>query len=69
LKRYKYNINQGGFEKINDSFEFFDTLDMSQWVIESERFKSHKYQLFAVLVHRGELIHHGHYYCFIRTSN
>ena len=27
---------------------------------------SFRYNLFAVLVHRGEVINHGHYYCFVK---
>lgn len=27
-----------------------------------------EYRLFGVMVHRGELIHHGHYYCFLRHN-
>ena len=26
------------------------------------------YRLYSVLVHRGELIHHGHYYCFLEEN-
>lgn len=64
LKRYRYDCNTGGFQKINDRFKFGETLDFSPWM--DEGVEPHPYKLLGVLVHRGEIIHNGHYYCFIK---
>jgi ubiquitin C-terminal hydrolase len=63
LKRYRYNGI--AFQKINDRFEFSEHIDLAPY---STPQPNTKYTLYSVLVHTGELIHHGHYYCFINAD-
>ncbi|CAD8118725.1 unnamed protein product [Paramecium sonneborni] len=63
LKRYQFDGQC--FKKIHDYFSYDYEINFKQYLIDQvDEF----YQLFAVLVHRGEAINHGHYYCYIRPT-
>ncbi|CAD8197044.1 unnamed protein product [Paramecium octaurelia] len=63
LKRYQFDGQ--GFTKIHDYFQYDDEINFKQYLINQV---DEIYQLYAVLVHRGEAINHGHYYCYIRPT-
>jgi len=67
LKRFEYNPKKESMVKINDYFEFPETLDLSSYMCEST--KNHNmfnlYTLHSIVVHKGSA-NSGHYYCFIR---
>ncbi|CAD8100630.1 unnamed protein product [Paramecium sonneborni] len=61
LKRYQFDGQ--GFTKNHDSFQYDNLINFKNYLIdEQDKF----YELYAVLVHRGEAINHGHYYCYIK---
>ncbi|CAD8115652.1 unnamed protein product [Paramecium primaurelia] len=61
LKRYQFDGQ--GFTKIHDSFQYDNVINFKDYLIDEE---DKYYELYAVLVHRGEAINHGHYYCYIK---
>ncbi|CAD8178589.1 unnamed protein product [Paramecium octaurelia] len=61
LKRYQFDGQ--GFTKIHDSFQYDNIINFKDYLIDKE---DKFYELYAVLVHRGEAINHGHYYCYIK---
>ncbi|CAD8092311.1 unnamed protein product [Paramecium primaurelia] len=61
LKRYQFDGQ--GFTKIHDYFQYDNEINFKNYQINQI---DEIYQLYAVLVHRGEAINHGHYYCYIR---
>lgn len=68
LKRFEYNMYLDSFEKVNDCFEFYDTLNMSKYMLNDSNANllDNEYCLHAVVVHSGNL-NYGHYYCFIKS--
>lgn len=65
LKRFEYDFARDSMNKISDSCEFYDELDLSRYVDPGYK-KSTQYKLFSVLVHSGASASSGHYYSFIR---
>ncbi|KAK4940980.1 hypothetical protein LTR10_019024 [Elasticomyces elasticus] len=70
LKRFDYDIMTGMRAKINDEFQFPDTLDMAPYTLarlsdEAESGEPDYFQLTGVIVHSGTA-DSGHYYSFIR---
>eukprot|EP00300_Choanocystis_sp_HF-7_P014310 c18644_g1_i1.p1 GENE.c18644_g1_i1~~c18644_g1_i1.p1 ORF type:complete len:1059 (-),score=262.17 c18644_g1_i1:55-3231(-) len=64
LMRYEYDPETDTQVKINDRFEFEETIDMSPFCHEGEG-QDHHYSLFSVMVHSGD-VSGGHYYAFIK---
>jgi ubiquitin carboxyl-terminal hydrolase 7 len=60
LKRFEYDITRLSLAKVDDRFEFEDTLDMRPFLEPGVTAPCTDYQLFAVLVHSGTAIG-GHY--------
>jgi ubiquitin carboxyl-terminal hydrolase 7 len=52
--------------KINDSFEFFETIDLSKYM-KNGKDDDNSYTLHSVVVHQGSA-NSGHYYAFIRPK-
>lgn len=72
LKRFEYNIRKDYFEKINDRFEFYETLNMRKYLncsgAENSSSEDHEYELHSIVVHSGS-INNGHYYCYIKSNH
>ena len=66
LKRFEYDPLRDANVKINDRFEFDETIDLAPYMEESTGVPE-IYQLHSVLVHSGD-VHGGHYYAFIRPD-
>ena len=79
LKRFEYDYQKDAMVKINDAYEFYDTLDLDRprkddtegppayLSASADKSTSNKYKLLAVLVHSGG-VHGGHYFAFIRPD-
>jgi len=68
LKRFEYDIERDAMVKINDRFEFPDTVDLSRYLSDdADRSIKYVYRLHSVLVHSGDL-HGGHYCAFIQPK-
>ncbi|EXJ89268.1 hypothetical protein A1O3_02334 [Capronia epimyces CBS 606.96] len=70
LKRFDYDIMNGTRAKINDEFQFPDTLDIAPYTLarlsdDEEPGEPDYFQLTGVIVHSGTA-DSGHYYSFIR---
>ncbi|KAK5275155.1 hypothetical protein LTR40_013539, partial [Exophiala xenobiotica] len=70
LKRFDYDIMTGMRTKVNDEFQFPDTLDIAPYTLarlsdESASDEPDYFQLTGVIVHSGTA-DSGHYYSFIR---
>jgi ubiquitin C-terminal hydrolase len=64
LKRFEYNPKVGSMEKVNDHFEFYETIDLTKY-LNNDSSSSNKYKLLSVVVHKGN-IYGGHYYAYTR---
>jgi ubiquitin carboxyl-terminal hydrolase 7 len=68
LKRFEYDFAREQMMKINDRFEFPETLDATPYLDkEADQSEPYIYKLHGVLVHAGEL-HAGHYYAFLKPE-
>ncbi|KAI1262195.1 cysteine proteinase [Xylariaceae sp. FL1019] len=68
LKRFEYDIQRDTMMKINDRFEFPDTLDVEPYLEKgADRSEPWIYKLHGVLVHSGDL-NAGHYYAFLKPN-
>lgn len=70
LKRFEYDFNYDQLIKINDRYEFPESIDLSPYLdpeISSSNADSYIYDLHGVLVHTGD-ISTGHYYTMIKPS-
>ena len=70
LKRFDYDIMTGMRTKVNDEFQFPDTLDMAPYTLarlsdDTQTGEPDYFQLVGVIVHSGTA-DSGHYYSFIR---
>lgn len=70
MMRFGYDWQTDTTRKINDRFEFPETLDMSEY-LDPDAPKDNSppplFRLHSVLVHSGD-VHGGHYYAFIRPT-
>lgn len=73
LKRFNIDFEAGeGYYKINDYFEFPESIDMGPFIDEEERGgetggDEGVYDLYSVIVHRGDH-NEGHFYAYIRIG-
>lgn len=70
LRRFMFDITSiQGMTKINDRFEFPETIDLTEYLSDDspQKKESNVYDLYGVLVHSGGFSG-GHYYAFLRTS-
>jgi ubiquitin C-terminal hydrolase len=68
LRRFEFNSPTNAMTKINSTFLFPVTLDLSKYLWDNNEHEgSTMYELFGVLVHSGNGAT-GHYYAFLRTS-
>ncbi|KAI0908993.1 cysteine proteinase [Ustulina deusta] len=68
LKRFEYDIQRDTMMKINDRFEFPDTVDLAPYLEkDADRSEPWIYKLHGVLVHSGDL-NAGHYYAFLKPN-
>jgi ubiquitin carboxyl-terminal hydrolase 7 len=66
LKRFEYDVVKDGQAKLNDRYAFPTTLNLDKYLTpDAPRAAPNVYQLFGVLVHKGELAR-GHYYAFFK---
>lgn len=70
LKRFEYDFNYDQLIKVNDRYEFPDSIDLAPYM-DSEALEKNPgpkiYKLHGVLVHTGD-ISTGHYYTLIKPS-
>ena len=66
LKRFEYDPLRDANVKINDRFEFDETIDLAPYM-EKNPGRPEIYLLHSVLVHSGD-VHGGHYYAYIRPD-
>ncbi|KAF9689668.1 hypothetical protein SADUNF_Sadunf01G0116100 [Salix dunnii] len=67
LKRFK--IDGTSVEKIGKHVQFPLELDLKPYTNDNEdNDEGFKYQLYAVVVHKGYSLMSGHYFCYIRSS-
>jgi ubiquitin carboxyl-terminal hydrolase 7 len=66
LMRFQYDPQTDSNIKINDKYEFYENIDLSDFLEKPEKTPS-KYTLHAVLVHSGDN-HGGHYVVFINPK-
>jgi ubiquitin carboxyl-terminal hydrolase 7 len=64
--RFQYDPNTDSNIKINDKYEFFETIELDNFLEKAESTPA-KYLLHAVLVHSGDN-HGGHYVVFINPK-
>lgn len=71
LKRFEYDFNYDQMIKVNDKYEFPESIDLSPYLDQSEdnpsKAQSCIYNLHGVLVHAGD-ISTGHYYTLIKPG-
>ena len=69
LRRFMFDTKQNKMIKINDRFEFPETIDLTDFLANDspDKGRSNVYDLYGVLVHDG-LGYSGHYYAHLRTS-
>ena len=72
LKRFEYNSKKDIMVKINDYFEYYNEIELSNYV-DAEMLKINKkenflYELHSVIVHQGNA-NSGHYFAYIKQSN
>lgn len=68
LQRFQFNHETEQMQKINDKFEFPESIDLAPYLApKADHSRSMIYDLYGVLVHLGN-VHSGHYYAFLRTS-
>lgn len=69
LKRFMFDVNKNKMTKLNDHFEFPETIDLTEYLADDspQKKSSNIYDLYGVLVHSGNYSG-GHYYAFLRTS-
>lgn len=68
LKRFEYDIQRDAMMKINDRFEFPETLDLEPYLEkDADRSEPWTYKLHGVLIHSGDL-NAGHYYAFLKPN-
>ncbi|KAG7820411.1 hypothetical protein KL928_001848 [Ogataea angusta] len=69
LKRFEYDFEYDQLVKINDKYEFFDSIDLKPYLDkEAPNYDENwEYQLQGVLVHQGD-VSVGHYYAMIKPT-
>lgn len=69
LKRFEYNFEYDQLVKINDRYEFFDSIDLKPYLDKSANNydEDWEYELHHVLVHQGD-VSVGHYYAMIKPT-
>ena len=72
LKRFEYNSKKDIMVKINDYFEYYNEIDLTNYVdpliLKSNKKENFFYELHSVIVHQGNA-NSGHYYAYIKQSN
>lgn len=70
LKRFEYNMKKDIMDKINDYFEFYEEIDLKNYVSDTNKNSSdedYKYTLHSIVIHKGSM-NNGHYYAYIRPD-
>ncbi|CUI14440.1 ubiquitin hydrolase, putative [Bodo saltans] len=72
LARFDFDYEKGEMAKVLSRWDYYDRIDLSKYVAQSERDAPHPpgyftYRLHSVLVHSGSDARFGHYYCFVNT--
>jgi hypothetical protein len=70
LKRFEYDWERDCMAKINDRYEFMETIDLSEFCPVKEGAEPSPpniYKLHSVMVHSGDVFG-GHYYAYIRPK-
>lgn len=66
LKRFEFNPQKSQMDKINDYYEFYDTINLSRFVDNAPE-NEYEYKLISVVVHRGNVFG-GHYLTYLRPT-
>lgn len=66
LKRFDYDFEADFMVKVNDRYEFPESIDLAPYV-ESSQEEDWTYDLYAVLIHSGDITL-GHYYAVIKPG-
>ncbi|KAH3671658.1 hypothetical protein OGAPHI_000363 [Ogataea philodendri] len=69
LKRFEYDFEYDQLVKVNDRYEYFDSLDLKPYLDkDTEAYNENwEYELQGVLVHQGD-VSVGHYYAMIKPT-
>ncbi len=69
LKRFEYNFEYDQLMKVNDRYEFFDSIDLKPYMNKNAEHydEDWEYELHCVLVHQGD-VSMGHYYAMIKPN-
>lgn len=67
LKRFEYDPKSNMMVKLNNFYEFPETLDLTSFVDQQDP-QEYVYRLHSVLVHAGS-VYGGHYYAFVRPED
>lgn len=72
LARFDFDYEKGEMAKVLSRWDYYDRIDLSKYVCQSERDAPHPpgyftYRLHSVLVHSGSDARFGHYYCFVNS--
>jgi len=67
LKRFTFNMQRYGYEKVNDYYSFPGVLRLDDFIDPAHKGVKQTYILHGVLVHSGG-VNGGHYYAFIRPT-
>ncbi|KAF6007681.1 hypothetical protein HII13_004352 [Brettanomyces bruxellensis] len=69
LKRFEYNFEYDQLMKVNDRYEFFNSIDLKPYMDKNAEHYNEdwEYELHCVLVHQGD-VSMGHYYAMIKPN-
>ena len=65
LKRFEFNSKLNYIDKLNDYYEFYDSINMNNYIDDQNN--DYTYILVSVIVHKGNVFG-GHYYAYINQD-
>ena len=65
LKRFEFNSELNYIDKLNDYYEFYDSINMNNYIDDKDN--DYTYILVSVIVHKGNVFG-GHYYAYINQD-
>ena len=65
LKRFEFNSELNYIDKLNDYYEFYDSINMNNYI--DDKNNDYTYILVSVIVHKGNVFG-GHYYAYINQD-
>ena len=67
LKRFKYDMNDQSFHKINKKISYEETINLNNYLLKKNNQENQEYILYSIIAHSGNVISTGHYFCFIKN--